>query len=375
MKYTQLLYEWDSPDLHSPVKTLKMGRGSSHNVLPEPESQIFVFTKLPSNKNALEQFLFSHKAKPSSSAVMGGREISQELFGDKSTKNIVSLLKTGEVSLKLVDTSSLYEEAGAESETKAVTEEFAKGVKTVKGQVLKLEELMIESSELDSGMAHWFVAKEFPAITQRIKSRESLRSERRAKVLKWLHKSFLKEQTALRAKASGQRISFRKSKIHAKAETNALPNENPGGESLEENIASASNTKTLKRKASSGDHLEERCQKIPRKFSDDSVGNHSSSSGSRTVKAAASSRGLKLVRLSSTNSVETKKAAAPATTAVSASSNNASTSHSCVATSEKMRYRQKLEETLAPALETGSEENLIKELSLLQVMPLLGLHQ
>ena len=115
-----VLYDWDSPNLHSPVK-LKSGKSNSMNA-------IFAVTKFPSSNEECNSFFRRQRPRP-----MQPNEIFQELFGKTSGKSFLNLLR-GEmcVHLNLIDTSSIYKESPLDSDFSEKLSKALRNLKTAK---------------------------------------------------------------------------------------------------------------------------------------------------------------------------------------------------------------------------------------------------
>jgi hypothetical protein len=100
----QVLYDWDRPNLHSPVKSSSKSQHSVRNV-------VAVFTKVPSTQKELDTFFGGKR-------VRSANDIQQSLFGQ--CKNLQNLRSNSEIGVKLVDTSCLYDEFTRQPEPAAV---------------------------------------------------------------------------------------------------------------------------------------------------------------------------------------------------------------------------------------------------------------
>ncbi len=144
--YLQLLYDWDTPNLSSPVKRRRL-QGSQG-----PENVICVFTRLPEDEGGLRRF-FNKRVKCNS------RDVFNELFMDKQAKNITSLLKTGdpEVGLNIVDTGCLFGPGGDDGSASKVKSAFAKCLRGVRGMITPFSEILGGDAATDPIVAPWHV--------------------------------------------------------------------------------------------------------------------------------------------------------------------------------------------------------------------------
>ena len=259
-----MLYEWDSPNLNSPVKR----RGKVTSTCP-PDNCIHVFTRLPDTEEEMTRFFKSRR-------VQNSRDVHQELFCDRAAKNVAALLKggTAEVGLNLVDTGCLFRGEGPPG-SQRVRAAFEKALKSVRGRVTDYSSLTREVEEgglFASCVTSWFVPdpRPFEGYLQRM---DEKKKEGKAELLKLLQRQCLPPRQSINPMAVGAGSRKRKSRGSA----DSFPN-----------------------------------SKVPRRFSGDSLASHASSSrrsgGSHSAAAgeAATSRGQKLVRLSS-STLENRK--------------------------------------------------------------------
>ncbi len=272
--------------MNSPVK--RKGRDRS-----EPENVIYVFTRLPEGDEEMAKFFKSKKVRNS-------RDVFQELFGGRASKNIVNLLKgdTAEVGINIVDTNCLFaEDDEVTSKIKTHAQRaFEKAFRGIHGRITEYSSIVrgMEGDPFGDSMSHWFVPdpQPFARYARQISEKNEPNrapSPRRTRLLKLLQRQFLPTKQPKQPRLLSVGAGSRKRKSRGSTDGGGVPPPD---------------------------------KKIPRRFSDDSLASHASSSrrsgGSAGATAgensgsmgggggAGNSRGQRLVRLSSTT-LETRK--------------------------------------------------------------------
>lgn len=161
-----LLYEWDRPDLESPVKKF-----NESQMGPKPAANlVYVLSKLPHDSSEMGQFFGSSRDQWSS------REIFQQLFDRKSAKTLTNVFKgDADVRVNIVDTGCLFEPRNGPP---LYLEAFQKALKTFKGQVIDFRR-SLKSENMPCTLNAWFLpqtevfSKTIDAIASQDKQHET----------------------------------------------------------------------------------------------------------------------------------------------------------------------------------------------------------
>ncbi|TRY63892.1 hypothetical protein TCAL_00389 [Tigriopus californicus] len=144
-----LLYEWDRPDLESPVKKFNESQTG-----PKPAANlVYVLSKLPHDASEMGQFFGSQRDQWSS------RDVFQQLFARKSAKTLTNVFKgDADVRVNIVDTGCLFESGG---NPPLCLEVFQKALKTFKGQVIDFRR-SLKSESIPCALNAWFLPQTEP---------------------------------------------------------------------------------------------------------------------------------------------------------------------------------------------------------------------
>lgn len=167
----QVLYEWDSPDLHSPVK-------SRSSQAPSVQNVIYLFTKIPTSDQEVTRFL-----RPKSDKVTS-KDIFQELVA--KSKSVMGMLKGDvPVQLNLVDTSCLF---GQTDMNNNIKDEFVKSLRNLKFASMESYAKLLQVCQVSSAsksLSDWFVpkSKPFQSYTKELRTRADLAKNRSMRLL------------------------------------------------------------------------------------------------------------------------------------------------------------------------------------------------
>jgi len=262
----QLLYDWDCPDLDSPIKRTSQAKANA-----SPDGLIIVLTRLPQSPASVAAFLGLN-------ACSKWREIHLNLFGgDKMSKNVQNLLRPTGRGLTVAPVGLCLVNADVDdgSHGRAPWSEFERAVKAAPATMTSVGELL-SGGAASRITSDWFVPDNSAAKV----------AEKKEDTLEALRDTALRSmQRHYRDRARGTSHAFsgsvpgaeRRSGVKRKASLHTVPN-GPAPK-----------------------------DKIPRRFSDESLRSHSSLS----TLGHGVSRASRLVRMSSTT-LETRRVEAEA---------------------------------------------------------------
>ena len=129
-----VLYNWDRPIMHSPVK--KFGKKTALN-------SVYVFTKLPNDNDELNQFM----GKPKIKRTFTHKDIFEKIF-NQSNRTILNVIRSdADININVVDTSTWRKNFNLNPEAMMVKNHFKKCLFQLHGNVIPIDAFRIETCQ------------------------------------------------------------------------------------------------------------------------------------------------------------------------------------------------------------------------------------